>query len=712
MPFHDREAALNTSLAALAARDAAMAGRLAPVLRSNLVKEREQALKDPAAYAADLLRQLDGQAGDNAHDATARRFTKELAAERSMAMQKTLFASVPGFTPRVLTARDANAAHTALADPKTGGAAKLKTLLQLKESYGNLGEAAIAELELAPAVMAAADLAAKAPERETFAAGLLEAALGSEAENAVRRLYAQAGNSPEAREALAALMAPQPPLDDTNAYQVAGPAGRAGPAVAPPSSGPAEGEAAGGQSFSDEFLGRIGDIGLGIVEAPGSVLHGGIKAINATADLIYDGMDWLQEKGWFWTDDPIQRLAIPNLPDPKNPAGKMASGISQFLVGFKGYDKALKGLKAASYGTNAIKSAGTGALADFTVFDGQEERFSNLVQQYPALANPFTEFLAAKPGDSKAEGRLKNALEGLGLGAVAEAALYGLRTFKAGRELTKGEMREAAETLVAQKQGRAAIKKHIGTAPGMDYTDTRSPDTMRHAGKELREIPVTEADRLHVGSGNNKGFYSERNARRLVGEIEQQSGAKVSPVETVPGQWKIRVDSVPSLKSPKELQSIVDDLYEKNMRGQVEKARIGVAGPHEAAKIKAETGYDVLLYKHELNGDDIAHAIERHNKQAAAIGEIPIHKADIARYPEIITKPDKISRSDKPGSIIYEKRFPDGSYYITEQIIQKGNKLEFKTMYKNKVAETMRPSLITTLPAKIKGRNVNEPADK
>jgi len=88
--------------------------------------------------------------------------------------------------------------------------------------------------------------------------------------------------------------------------------------------------------------------------------------------------------------------------------------------------KAAKGL--ADLGKTAVASGITG----FTVFDGQQERLSNLVQQYPSLQNPLTDFLQADPKDSMAMGRLKNALEEASLGSVLDVALQGFRMYKAG----------------------------------------------------------------------------------------------------------------------------------------------------------------------------------------------------------------------------------------------------------------------------------------
>ena len=74
-----------------------------------------------------------------------------------------------------------------------------------------------------------------------------------------------------------------------------------------------------------------------------------------------------------------------------------------------------------------------GAVADFSVFDPHEARLSDLIEEVPALKNPVSEFLAADPEDSAAEGRLKNAAEGLGLGVLTDGLILSLRTLRAAR---------------------------------------------------------------------------------------------------------------------------------------------------------------------------------------------------------------------------------------------------------------------------------------
>lgn len=62
---------------------------------------------------------------------------------------------------------------------------------------------------------------------------------------------------------------------------------------------------------------------------------------------------------------------------------------------------------AASHAPEAAGAALGGAAVDFSVWDPQDERLSNLIQSVDGLANPVTDFLEMKETDSLAVGRIK-----------------------------------------------------------------------------------------------------------------------------------------------------------------------------------------------------------------------------------------------------------------------------------------------------------------
>lgn len=115
--------------------------------------------------------------------------------------------------------------------------------------------------------------------------------------------------------------------------------------------------------------------------------------------------------GWGTTGLATKLIAkgIPMLASAQAGLGATAKALSAG-------DKVTKGARLAQFGANA----GKGAVVDFWAFEGDEGRLSDLIQKYPALQNPITEFLSSDGDDGELEGRLKNTVEGLGLGAAVD----------------------------------------------------------------------------------------------------------------------------------------------------------------------------------------------------------------------------------------------------------------------------------------------------
>lgn len=124
--------------------------------------------------------------------------------------------------------------------------------------------------------------------------------------------------------------------------------------------------------------------------------------------------------------------------DPRTVTGAGIKTISQFITGFAPASRAVKAIGVTGYGG----SMAAGALTDALVFDPHEDRLSNIIQEVPELENPITEYLAASPDDSMAEGMFKNAVEGLGLGAAVDTFIAGVRAVKRHRELVRAAEEE------------------------------------------------------------------------------------------------------------------------------------------------------------------------------------------------------------------------------------------------------------------------------
>ncbi len=245
------------------------------------------------------------------------------------------------------------------------------------------------------------------------------------------------------------------------------------------------------------LLSQIGsvaaDIGSGIANLPDEIGAGGAQAINETGNLLYSGVN-----------AGAHAIGITALPD-KNPlsipdsafanssvTGGLIQGASQFATGmlFAG-----KYLKAVGYGAEGVTGAlAKGALASATVFDPHAERLSNLIQQVPALQNPITDFLAAKPGDSDAFGRFKNALEGTGLGLFTEGLARAVNAFKLGKT---GDLKGAVAELDAAEQPHSTAQAALEVA-------TNTPE-QAVAAAEAATAPVEGQATAAPQAGNPQG---------------------------------------------------------------------------------------------------------------------------------------------------------------------------------------------------------------
>ena len=143
----------------------------------------------------------------------------------------------------------------------------------------------------------------------------------------------------------------------------------------------------------------------------------------------------------------------------KTMAGGAVEGISQFATGFIPlFGLAGKAGRLAKAGT-VTKGVVAGAATDFTFFNGQEARLSNLIQQVPELQNPVTEYLAYDGDESELEGRMKNVLEGLGLEAVAGVFIKSVKAMKKARKVKEetGDAQKVADSITEDLAGEIAV---------------------------------------------------------------------------------------------------------------------------------------------------------------------------------------------------------------------------------------------------------------
>lgn len=186
-----------------------------------------------------------------------------------------------------------------------------------------------------------------------------------------------------------------------------------------------------------------------------------------------------------------------------------------------------------------------------------------------------------------------------------------------------------------------------------------------------------------------KGTESPAVANRIFDEFPQLKGEFPEQVKMVDAT-KPADQALPlgvgamrrMLSDQKAVDAFVDDAITN--RGKYKTLPLRQVTPGEAEIIKKLIGNDVSGYTHELNSNDLRHAINRHGnvQTEAKRGQLPITDKDLKAIPEIINNPDKILPGSRGGyDIIYQKKVNGVVYYV--EVTSKNRKvLSSKTMWK------------------------------
>ena len=151
----------------------------------------------------------------------------------------------------------------------------------------------------------------------------------------------------------------------------------------------------------------------------------------------------------------------------KTMAGNLVEGVAQFMVGFKGVDKAFKMAKGVDATTKLGKFGQIttkGAITDFTVFDENTGRLTDLLENYaPETVDSYLSYLKSDPEDTFWEGRLKNAIEGAGIGATADVLFRLLRVSKDGisKRFGKAQTKKDLEVIAKHEETLQTVNEKI-----------------------------------------------------------------------------------------------------------------------------------------------------------------------------------------------------------------------------------------------------------
>lgn len=317
------------------------------------------------------------------------------------------------------------------------------------------------------------------------------------------------------------------------------------------------------------------DVGQGIWETPRAIASGVVDAGNEFLQTIYDfgnelrdmgigpnGYLQISSDGISWKKGNIpdeQQPQIPNLDEPESTTGKVIHDISQFLAGFATTSKMkpVQALASSAKGGKVAAGAAAGFGADFAFMDDQQKRVSELFKG-TALENDFMNWMAGHEG-SDLENRLKNGLEGLGLGAATDAVFKGLRITRDWMRSKVGASGKAAENFVPPVD--EAAMKQLG-----------DPD------KPLVEIPeMTLGEKAEKKLGD---------AERLTEDVTKSGFRNTSE--------KIKIN-FSRIDTPDDVKTVMDTMAQA-FRDDINKERRGVMSFENIQDAAAaEDAWKVLL---------------------------------------------------------------------------------------------------------------------
>jgi hypothetical protein len=229
-----------------------------------------------------------------------------------------------------------------------------------------------------------------------------------------------------------------------------------------------------------------------------------------------------------------------------------------------------------------------------------------------------------------------------------------------------------AEDLVAETQ------KKILDAQLTEAVNTRNYDAVQKVITRMQNEGIETPLSRSVVNKNIEYSKAKKPPSSNVGGFSMES--KIHPANV---HRELINDVITKIEQPK-VDAFVDNALSE--RPQFKTMALRETTPHEVERIKNLTDIDTTGFKHEIDTNNLRHAMNQHGNpaQEAARNQLPLSPSDLKKIPEILNKPDNIKRGSDSGphkSIIYEKREKGTTYYV-ETIMPSKGVLRSKTMWK------------------------------
>lgn len=384
-----------------------------------------------------------------------------------------------------------------------------------------------------------------------------------------------------------------------------------------------------------------------IAEIPGAIGRGFEKGVEEVAHTGADVREAIYGALPFLKNNLVEQL-IPGTPEQltqamrsadlpslgsesKSLPGNIAEVVTQFGVG--ALTSPVKG--------GFIKSMVQGAWADISAFDPEKtQTLSTALNEVPGLASIVPDILVSNPDDSRWEGKVKNALEGAGIGALADAVviptLRGLKNSFTARLVKEVPPEAAPKPTLALP----APERQFDVDPSGQATVSQAPNTTRAEGI----VQKREQTRANLAESRNQSDI--QNAIKQADlQKEVEAATRQSAFDALQAQEKakrkLEVDAAYSQKAADNADDKINDLIRRStyspsfkQGGQIDPAvfREGITQLYN----KSKDLFEFTRRGKEQFGpyfDPIAESLYRSLRaELGEVGETPVPRARAGGY--------------------------------------------------------------------------------
>ena len=444
--------------------------------------------------------------------------------------------------------------------------------------------------------------------------------------------------------------------------------------------------AGGAADFTEKLGERTADL-LGLVlDIPG--MDAVVRRATAEVESSLGGppVEDILAQGFAGPPPPSRspEQTILDFPQPTTRGGRFARVLVEFIVALVPIGKLVQGAGLGVRAATVVGRAGRVARAGASITEGSvgfglasgfltepgETRLANIIQEFPALENPVTAFLAADEDETAAEAILKSTFEGLAIGIPFETFAIPLKALKTYlRPSAQDGLGAARERIVAQTAASAEVERSIQAA-GREVSAAAGKAERRVGGRRKGAEPLGEFSTLQrldvsevsvsAASEKPQGLFlspsSVKSPQEAAGTVQTRFVATpknvldVSDVAPTP----IRLEAVDSGATVRALRKLEPELFNelKGMRLRELKDVVAKRFPEiDATKFDPVDSQDVL----EAIGGVVARrrgfdAIIDRDAALPEFSEFVALKASAIRSERRIAAERRLADTGRPGA--------------------------------------------------------------